>query len=165
MYIDFYSAFALWIEFTFVDAEFTFKRILFHQAHSQFEEYLTLIDLLESVYESGRTICSHRHGETGIQLLVITFKENHMDNFGKKLALSGVMLLGLPILGISSAYAAKAVDLRHQQLTVLQSLISGTEVREISRSVSPSNTLRSTNRLLSCFSTQVYPNPARATFG
>ncbi len=68
-----------------------------------------------------------------------------MDIFGKKLALSGVLLLGLPMFGMSSAFAAKSVDLKHQQLNVIQSLISapaaGTEMREISRSISPSNTL------------------------
>src|SRR3990167_4283243 len=73
------------------------------------------------------------------------FKENHMDIFKKRLAWSGVLLLGLPLLSIPSAYAAKPVNLAHQKLTTLQSFLSapasGTEIREISRSVSKSNTL------------------------
>lgn len=68
-----------------------------------------------------------------------------MDSIKKRLASSGLLLLGLPFFGISSAFAAKPVDLSHQKLNTLQSFISapaqGTEVVEISRSVSRANTL------------------------
>ncbi len=66
-----------------------------------------------------------------------------MDSFKKQLALTGVLLVGLPLLGIPSVYAAKPVNLSHQNLSVISSLIaspaSGTEIREISRSVTKSN--------------------------
>lgn len=68
-----------------------------------------------------------------------------MEIFKKKLAWSGILLFGLPMLGIPSVYAAKPVDLAHQKLSTLQAFItapaSGTEIREISRGVSKSNTL------------------------
>lgn len=68
-----------------------------------------------------------------------------MDIFNKRLAWSGILLFGLPLLSIPSAFAAKPVNLAHQKLTTLQSFISapasGTEIREISRSVSKSDTL------------------------
>ncbi len=68
-----------------------------------------------------------------------------MEIFKKKLAWSGILLFGMPLLGIPSAFAAKPIDLSHQKLSTLQSFISapasGTEIREISRGVSKSNTL------------------------
>lgn len=68
-----------------------------------------------------------------------------MDIFRKRLAWSGILMFGLPLLSIPSAFAAKPINLAHQKLTTLQSFISapaaGTEIREISRSVSKSNTL------------------------
>lgn len=66
-----------------------------------------------------------------------------MDKLHKRLALSGVMLLGLPFLAIPSAFAAKPINLRHQNLSVLSSLIagpaSGMETQEISRVVGVNN--------------------------
>src|SRR3990167_6760953 len=68
-----------------------------------------------------------------------------MDSFKKRLALSGLLMLGLPVLGLSSVYAAKPLNLGHQKLSTLQSVISapaaGTEIIELSRLVSASNTL------------------------
>ena len=63
-----------------------------------------------------------------------------MDHFQKRLALTGVLLLGLPLFGATTAYAATPVNLSHQQLSALQSFVSGTELRETSRSVSRSET-------------------------
>lgn len=63
-----------------------------------------------------------------------------MDHFQKRLALTGVLLLGLPLFGASSAFAATPVNLSHQQLSILQSFVSGTEVHETSRAVSRSKT-------------------------
>ncbi len=67
-----------------------------------------------------------------------------MDSFQKRLALSGILLLSLPVLGSASVYAATPVNLNHQQITALQSFVSGTasgtEIRETSRTVSKSNT-------------------------
>mgnify|MGYP003642830964 CR=1 FL=1 len=67
-----------------------------------------------------------------------------MDHFQKRLALSGLLLLGLPLMGMPSVYAAKPVNLSHQNLSTLSSLVAGpaagTEMLELSRSVSATNT-------------------------
>lgn len=64
-----------------------------------------------------------------------------MDIFKKRLALSGMLMLGL---ALPSAYAAKPVNLSHQNLSVLSSIVAGSaqglETHEISRSVSSTNT-------------------------
>lgn len=63
-----------------------------------------------------------------------------MDSFKKQLALSGVLLMGLPLLGMPSAYAAKPINLSHQNLSAISSLVaSGTEMVETSRNVSKTN--------------------------
>lgn len=62
-----------------------------------------------------------------------------MDQFHKRLALTGVLLMSLPVFGTTSAYAAKPVNLSHHQLTTLQSFM-GTDMHETSRAVSRSGT-------------------------
>ncbi|VVC76653.1 Zinc metalloproteinase [Aquicella siphonis] len=71
-----------------------------------------------------------------------------MENNQRRLVLSGMLLLGLPLFCGVSAYAAKPVDLRHQNITALQSLIStptaargAAAIKEISRHVDFKNTL------------------------
>lgn len=69
-----------------------------------------------------------------------------MDNLQTKLALSGIMLLSLPLVCIPSAFAAKPVKLNHQQMSVLQSFVSATrqgqvQVKETQRNVDHSNKL------------------------
>lgn len=66
-------------------------------------------------------------------------KEIQMDYLNKRLALTGVLLMALPIFGATSANAATPVNLSHQQLTALQSF-AGTGMYEISRAVSRSET-------------------------
>lgn len=66
-----------------------------------------------------------------------------MEHFKVKLLVSG-LLLSLPLCSMTSAYAANPINLGHQTLTALHAVISapaGTEMREISRNVSKSNTL------------------------
>lgn len=67
-----------------------------------------------------------------------------MDKLHKRLAVSGLMLLGLPFLAIPSAFAAKPINLRHQNLSVLSAVVagpqSGMETHEISRNVGVNNT-------------------------
>lgn len=46
-----------------------------------------------------------------------------MDRFNAKLGMSGVLLLGLPLLG-AGAFAAKPVDLSHQSVKLLHSFIA-----------------------------------------
>src|SRR3990167_139501 len=62
-----------------------------------------------------------------------------MDYLRKRLALTGVLLMGLPLLGSGSAYAAMPVDLSHQQLSALQSFVSESQLKETSRNVSRAN--------------------------
>jgi pseudolysin len=66
----------------------------------------------------------------------------------RRLVMSGVLLLGLPIALGQAANAAKPVDLRHQNVSVLQSLVSTPDaakgaiaIKEISRNVDFKNTL------------------------
>jgi pseudolysin len=62
-----------------------------------------------------------------------------MNHFNKRFVLSGVLLLGLPLMCIPSVYAAKPINLNHQSPTLLTTLIAGPltgiDVSEISRSV------------------------------
>lgn len=70
-----------------------------------------------------------------------------MDFKHRKLALSGMIIMGLPMMAVSSAYAAEAVNLRHQPVSALQSIIapglgkSAAGIRETSRKVDFQNTL------------------------
>ncbi len=62
-----------------------------------------------------------------------------MDYLNKRLALTGVLLMALPIFGATAANAATPVNLNHQQLSALQSFV-GTGMVETSRAVSRSET-------------------------
>lgn len=71
-----------------------------------------------------------------------------MENNHRRLIMSGMMLLGLPLYCATSAYAAHPIDLRHQNITTLQSLFSSpsaargaASIKEISSSVDFKNTL------------------------
>lgn len=63
-----------------------------------------------------------------------------MDVNHKKLALSGMLLLAIP-LACTSAYAANAVNLRHQNISALHSFVGATAIKEISRDVDFKKTL------------------------
>lgn len=58
----------------------------------------------------------------------------------KKLALSGMLLLGIP-LACESAYAANPINLRHQNISTLHSFAVSTSIKEISRNVDFKKTL------------------------
>ncbi|HTM63803.1 MAG TPA: M4 family metallopeptidase [Gammaproteobacteria bacterium] len=68
-----------------------------------------------------------------------------MEIFKKRLAWSGILLFGMPLMGMPSAFAAKPINLEHQKLSTLQAIVSspssGTEIREISRATGKTNIL------------------------
>jgi len=80
---------------------------------------------------------------------MLFFKEIKMDLNHKRLALSGLLLLGLPLAYGPAVYAAKEVNLRHQNASMLQSFVTKTPaaakgalaIKEISRHVDFKNTL------------------------
>jgi len=73
-------------------------------------------------------------------------RRKFMDFNQRRLVLSGALLLGLPLAFDPAVYAAKPVDLRHQNLSILQSLTSpdvkgGIAMKELSRNVDFKKTL------------------------
>lgn len=73
-----------------------------------------------------------------------------MKKKNNQLALSGLLLLGLPLAFSPSAYAAKAIDLSHQTISVLQNLITSpaklaatnaVSINEVGRSIDFNQTL------------------------
>lgn len=66
-----------------------------------------------------------------------------MDLNQRRLALSGALLLGLPLAFGPAVYAAKPVNLRHQDVSILQSFNSksGVAIKELGRNVDFKKTL------------------------
>ncbi len=72
-----------------------------------------------------------------------------MERNQVRLVLSGVMLLGLPLMGGPAVYAAKPVDLATQNISILQSFISpanavstnASNIQEVKRNVDMNKTL------------------------
>jgi len=76
--------------------------------------------------------------------------EKFRDTFQKRVLLSSVLLLGLPLAYGPAVYAAKPIDLNHQNVSILQSFISSpsvaavkgaVNVKEVSRDVDFNQTL------------------------
>src|SRR5437762_3706147 len=77
---------------------------------------------------------------------MLLFKENSSMYINqKKLAVSRLLLLGLPLFCGSSVYAAQAVDLRHQDVSVLKTFSAvapnAITMKEINRNVDFKKTL------------------------